>query len=216
MLIPFVFLVRTYLYHIEEPAYDRVDMLQAFRAAWHNKNIRAALIAEFTVQCFYAVMIIYSPFYLARLGIPLTVYLSFILPFALIPLVVLPFELGFLADTKMGRKRALDRRDATPRTYHIFGALSSILKSDHLDACAFGIANRSCVRGNHGLCLLLQKSWSGGCIPNCAFFQHASLATIAVGAVGIIIGPLLAAIVRSSCSLFWDVSFFGALRISCR
>jgi hypothetical protein len=32
MLIPFVFLVRIYLYHIEEPAYDQVDMMQAFRA----------------------------------------------------------------------------------------------------------------------------------------------------------------------------------------
>jgi len=61
----------------------------------------------FTVEAFYAVMIIYSPIYLATLGIPLTTYLSYILPIALIPLVLLPYEIGFLADSKHGEKNIL-------------------------------------------------------------------------------------------------------------
>lgn len=107
MLVPFLFFLHKYLQHIKEPAYHKVDMLQGFKTAWHNKNLRAALIGEFTVQCFYAVMIIYSPIYFATLGIPLEIYMTAIIPFALAPLVILPYELGLLADTRLGEKEML-------------------------------------------------------------------------------------------------------------
>jgi len=107
MLVPFLFFLHKYLNHITEPAYHNVNMWGAFKNAWKNKNLRAALIGEFMVQCFYAVMIIYSPIYLTTLGIPLALYLTVIIPCALIPLVVLPYELGFLADTRFGEKELL-------------------------------------------------------------------------------------------------------------
>jgi MFS family permease len=191
-LIPFVFLVRIYLYHIEEPAYEQVDMMQAFKAAWHNKNIRAALIAEFVVQCFYAVMIIYSPIYLATLGISLPVYLSFVLPFALIPLVVLPYELGYLADTKWGEKELL-----------IGGTL---LLAFTTFLCVIMQTSNPII----WMLVLLVSRIGAACVETMAFTYYfkkvgpedasltalfsntLSLATIVVGAVGIIIGPLLA------------------------
>ncbi|MBP6888364.1 MAG: MFS transporter [Candidatus Pacebacteria bacterium] len=107
VLIPYLFLVHHYLGHIKDPAYHTVNLFDALRKALKNKNLRAAVIAKFLVECFYAVMVIYSPLYLATLGIPLTTYLGFIIPIALIPLVVLPYELGFLADTKYGEKEML-------------------------------------------------------------------------------------------------------------
>jgi MFS family permease len=107
ILIPFIFFLHKYLSHVHEPAYHSINMLHAFGNAWRNKNLRAALIASLSVECFYAVMIIYSPIYLSTLGISLTTYLTFILPLALIPLVVLPYELGLLADTKFGEKELM-------------------------------------------------------------------------------------------------------------
>lgn len=107
MLIPYMFLVSKYLTHVKEPAYHTINLLEALRRALRNKNLKAALVAELIVQSFYAVMIIYSPLYLATLGIPLTVYLTVILPIALIPLVILPYELGLLADRKFGEKEML-------------------------------------------------------------------------------------------------------------
>lgn len=107
MLVPFLFFLHKYLKHVKEPAYHAINMGSALKNAWHNKNLRAALIGELAVQCFYAVMIIYSPIYLTNLGIPLTIYLTMILPFALVPLVVLPYELGLIADTKIGEKELL-------------------------------------------------------------------------------------------------------------
>jgi MFS family permease len=107
MLIPYLFFLHKYLNHIHEPAYHEIHILQALKHALKNKNISGALIGELMVQCFYAVMVIYSPIYLATLGVPLTSYMTIILPIALIPLVLLPYELGYLADRKFGEKEML-------------------------------------------------------------------------------------------------------------
>jgi len=107
MLIPYLFFLYKYLDHIKEPAYHQINLYDAAKKAFQNKNLRAALIGEYVIQCFYAVMIIYSPLYLTAIGIPLTVYLTIILPLALIPLVLLPYELGYLADKKFGEKEML-------------------------------------------------------------------------------------------------------------
>jgi MFS family permease len=107
ILVPYLFFLHHYLHHVKEPAYHSVDVFKAASKALRDKNLRAAVIAEFVVQSFYAVMIIYSPLYLTALGISLTHYLSIILPLALLPLVILPYELGLLADRKFGEKEML-------------------------------------------------------------------------------------------------------------
>jgi len=107
VLLPYLYFLFKYLNHIKEPAYHEINLLDAARKVFKNKNLRAALIGEFAVQSFYAVMIIYSPLYLVSLGVPLTSYLGIILPLALLPLVLLPYELGYLADKKFGEKEML-------------------------------------------------------------------------------------------------------------
>jgi hypothetical protein len=107
VLLPFLYFLHKFLIHIKEPAYHEVNIFPAIRSLTKNKNLRAAFIAQLMVQCFYSVMVIYSPLYLTTIGVPLTTYLSFILPLALIPLVILPYELGYLADKKYGEKEML-------------------------------------------------------------------------------------------------------------
>lgn len=106
-LVPYLYFLYRFLHHIKEPAYHSVEIFSTLVRAFRDKNLRAALIAELVVHSFYAVMIIYSPLYLATLGIPLTTYLTIILPLALLPLVILPYELGLLADRKFGEKEML-------------------------------------------------------------------------------------------------------------
>lgn len=212
LLIPFMILTRTYLYHIEEPAYERIDMFQAFRRAWQNRNLRAALVAEFIVQCFYAVMIIYSPIYLSTIGIPLTVYMTIIIPFALTPLVILPYELGLLADTKWGEKELL-----------IGGMLILALTT-------FLVVIVRTPDTTVWILLLLTSRIGAACVETMAFTyffkkigpEDASLtalfsntlpvATIAIGAVGILIGPLLVErpqlmFIILGCMILWGVSY---------
>lgn len=107
MLIPMFFLLKKYFYHIKEPAYHKVDMISAFKSAWKNKDLRAAVVASLLVESFYSLMIIYSPIYLSGLGVPLHVYLLYILPIALTPLVLFPYEIGILADKKIGEKELM-------------------------------------------------------------------------------------------------------------
>lgn len=107
ILVPYLFFLHKYLSHIKEPAYHQVNIFDAASLAFRNKNLRAALVAAFMVHSFYAVMVIYSPLYLTGLGISLPLYMTIILPIALIPLVVLPYELGYLADKKFGEKEML-------------------------------------------------------------------------------------------------------------
>ena len=212
LLIPFIILVRMYLYHIKEPAYETVDMFQALRVGWKNKNIRAALVAEFVVQAFYATMIIYSPIYLATLGIPLTVYLSAILPFALIPLVVLPYELGYLADSKWGEKELL------------IGGL--LLLAFTVFLCVIVTSSNPIV----WVIILLLSRIGAACVETMAFTYYfkkvgpedasltalfsntLSFATITVGLLGVAIAPFLVArpqlmFIILGCGILWSISY---------
>jgi MFS family permease len=107
ILVPLMILLHSYMRHVPDPHYTKIELVEAFRRGWADKNIKAVLIATFLLESFYAVMVIYSPLYLGGLGIPLTVYLTAILPVALLPLVVFPYELGILADTKLGEKELM-------------------------------------------------------------------------------------------------------------
>lgn len=212
MLIPFIILVHMYLQHIGEPAYESINMFQALRVAWRNKNIRAALVAELVVQCFYAVMIIYSPLYLATIGISLTVYLTAILPFALIPLVVLPYELGYLADKKYGEKELL------------IGGLLILAFTVFL--CVIVTSSNPAV----WVLILLGSRIGAACVETMAFTYYfkkigpedaslnalfsntLSFATVIVGTLGIIVGPLLATrpqlmFVLLGCGILWSISY---------
>lgn len=107
MLLPFMFLLRRYMKHMPDPVYEKIEIGGAFKKVLHNKDIRIALVTVFLLECFYAVMVIYSPLFLITKGISLSMYLSVILPIALIPLIILPYELGILADTKTGEKELM-------------------------------------------------------------------------------------------------------------
>lgn len=107
ILVPFIILLKRYFFHLAEPTYRGLNTFKITKVAWKNKNLRGIMIGIFLVQSFYATMIIYLPLYLTGLGVPLSSYLSFIIPVSLIPFILLPYEIGFLADTKWGEKEML-------------------------------------------------------------------------------------------------------------
>ena len=105
VLIPYFFFLHHYLREVREPYYASHSLLQAFRKIAGSRDLRAAVMAQFALHSFYAIMVIYTPIYVTQmLHIPLALYLTTIAPIALIPLVILPYELGYLADAKYGEK----------------------------------------------------------------------------------------------------------------
>jgi MFS family permease len=107
ILLPFIFFLHRFMRHAPDPNYHSLNVPEALTRALDNKNLRGAFVAIFLLECFYAVMVIYFPIYITSLGVPLVVYLTAIIPVALIPLVVLPYELGMIADKKFGEKEML-------------------------------------------------------------------------------------------------------------
>ncbi|HRH30766.1 MAG TPA: MFS transporter [Candidatus Paceibacterota bacterium] len=81
--------------------------LKDFILALKDKNIRGTLALQFTLQFFYAWMVIYTPIYLHEsLGIPWgTIGKMFLL--MLIPFVLIQYPLGRLADKKHDEKEFL-------------------------------------------------------------------------------------------------------------
>lgn len=217
MLVPFLFLVHTYLYHIKEPAYESIDMMEALRKAWRNRNIRAALVAEFIVQCFYAVMIIYSPIYLATLGISLTLYLTVILPFALIPLVILPYELGYLADAKYGEKELLiGGLLVLAFTVFLFVIVDTPSTTVWILILLLSRIGAACVE-TMAFAYYFKKVGPEDASLTALFSNTMSVATISVGALGIAIGPFLAErpqliFIVLGCAILWSVSYVIPMR----
>jgi MFS family permease len=212
LLIPYMFLVQKYLSHVKEPAYHTIDLIGALRQALRDKNLKAALMAALTIESFYAVMIIYSPIYLSTLGIPLTTYMTIILPIALIPLVILPYELGFLADKKFGEKEMLiiGLLILAVATF-LFVVISvpdvrlwalvllfSRIGASFVETMAFGYYFKKIGPEDPSLTAL--------------FINMRGTATIIVGTVGVVVAPFL--VVRPQlmflilgCAILWNISY---------
>lgn len=216
-LLPFLYYLHKYLIHIKEPAYHAVNIFPAIRALSNNKNLRAAFISQLMVQCFYAVMVIYSPLYLVTLGVPLTTYLSFILPLALIPLVLLPYELGILADKKYGEKEILliglliltvttficvTIQSADPRIW-IAVLLISRIGASFVETMAFTY--------------YFKKIGPEDASMTALFSNTTGIATILVGTVGIIVAPFLIErpqlmFIVLGCAILWSISYVLPMR----
>ena len=212
MLIPYLFFLHKYLKHMREPAYHQINLIDAATKAFSNKNLRAAVIGELVVQAFYATMIIYSPLYLAVIGIPLTSYMTIILPLALIPLVVLPYELGYLADKKFGEKEMLiiGLLILTVTTFlfviistkalwvWVLLLLSSRIGASFVETMSFSYYFKKVGVEDPSLTAL--------------FINMQGMGTLLVGTVGVIIAPFLGdrpqlMFVVLGCAILWSISY---------
>ena len=191
VLVPFIYFLKRYFKHMPDPGYRSLDMIAAGKRAFTNINLRGALMSVLLLECFYAVMVIYSPLYLESIGIPLTTYLSAILPIALTPFVIMPYELGIIADNKLGEKELL-----------ILGLI--IMAITTLSIVVISTTNTIIWAG-----ILIVSRVGASCVETMAFTyyfkkinnQDASLvalignmrsvATVIVGFMGMIMAPLM-------------------------
>ncbi|HDQ16728.1 MAG TPA: MFS transporter, partial [Candidatus Vogelbacteria bacterium] len=70
-------------------------------------NIKNILIIDYIINLFYAFMIIYLPIYLNQyLNMPWS-SIGLIFAFMLLPFIIFPYPLGFLADRRLGEKEIM-------------------------------------------------------------------------------------------------------------
>jgi MFS family permease len=217
MLIPFIFFMHQYLKHIKEPAYHTLDTMSAFKRAWRNRDLRGALTTAFALECFYAVMVIYSPIYLSSLGIPLTIYLSIIMPFALLPFVLLPYELGWLADVKIGEKELMILGliivafslflMVIVQTPNVFVWIGLMVLSRIGAACADTMTYT----------YYFKKIDAEDASLTAVFGNMRTMATIVIGLLGFLIGPLLVTypqlmFVILGCAILASIAYIAPIR----
>lgn len=216
-LVPFIFLLRQYFMHISEPAYHSVDLFEALKSAWRKRSLRTALVAALTIQCFYAVIVIYSPIYLQFIGVSLSTYMAVILPFALLPLVLLPYELGYLADTRFGEKEMLIG-GLSILAFTVF--LCVIVTSPNpLVWIAIFVLSRigaACVE-TMAFTYYFKKIGPEDAALTALFSNTQAAATILVGGIGILISPLLnqrpqLIFIVLGCAILWCISYVLPMR----
>ncbi len=107
VILPIVMLARIYLRSFADPSYVRTPYTTAFLASWRTPDLRAIFMSSFTLNVFYAWMVIFMPIYLhAHLGFSWGV-IGFMFFIMLIPFVLLEAPLGIVADRLLGEKELL-------------------------------------------------------------------------------------------------------------
>jgi MFS family permease len=108
LLIPVMYLTYRYFHSIEEPEYPKVSLRSSAMSIWKRRDLRSIVYIQFVLESLFAVMVVYMTPYLANTqGIDPSNVLRYIMPIALLPFVIFPYELGILADKKYGEKEIL-------------------------------------------------------------------------------------------------------------
>lgn len=83
------------------------NLRHGIKKLFTNIDIRNITFGQFGLTTFFTLIVIYFPFKMESVGIPLTQYLSIMLPVALSPFLFMPPLLGYLEDKMRDEKEVL-------------------------------------------------------------------------------------------------------------
>lgn len=108
LLLPVLYIIYRFVHNIEEPYYKDISFIDSVKKISQSKDLSNIWKVQFSLETFYVAMIIYMIPYLSEvIGIPTSTVLQVIMPIALLPFIIFPYELGVLADTKIGEKELI-------------------------------------------------------------------------------------------------------------
>ncbi len=103
LLFIFLFSFRTF----RDPPYSHTSIRGELYRLFRNINIRSTVSANFLLQLFFSLMVIYFPIYITQtLGFSWSEF-GLMLSIALLPFALLEFPIGLLADRKYGEKEMM-------------------------------------------------------------------------------------------------------------
>ena len=108
-LLPVIYISWKYTHSVFEPKYKVASFLKSLKHIFNNKDVLRIMMLQFILGIFYAVMVVYGLIHIHEVSkIDYSTILKIIMPIALLPFVIFPFELGVLADSKFGEKEILN------------------------------------------------------------------------------------------------------------
>jgi len=103
----FILIILAKFKSFKDPQYREVEVLKAIQSFWDKKDIRHVFLAHFTLQMFFAWMVIYFPLYLAtEIGFTWDVIGS-IIAVGLFAYVLIEYPVGIIADKWLGEKEMM-------------------------------------------------------------------------------------------------------------
>jgi len=107
LILPVLVLTKGNLAHFKDPDYREFAPIKTAARVWKNKNLYRIFMANFLLQFFYALMVIYTPLYLhEHVGLSWSA-IGMVFAVMLTPFVILQLPLGRLADIAYGEKEIL-------------------------------------------------------------------------------------------------------------
>lgn len=106
-LIPIAAILLIFFRDFSDPEYCEIDLFSALRTFWKNLNIRYVFLAQFTLQMFFMLSVVYMPIYLVH-HIGLTwIDFGIVMFFAQLAYVLFEYPVGIIADRYIGEKEMM-------------------------------------------------------------------------------------------------------------
>ncbi len=103
----FIFTIIFKFKSFHDPKYREIQVLGAIQSFWQEKDVRNVFLAHFTMQIFFAWMIIYFPLYLAtEIGFTWDI-IGYIIAVGLFAYVLVEYPVGIIADKWLGEKEMM-------------------------------------------------------------------------------------------------------------
>jgi hypothetical protein len=107
LLIPFLIIIRQAFGKFSDPTYSHIEFIKGISCFWHLRDVRNVFFAHFTLQIFFAWMVIFTPLYLyTEMGFNWE-QIGQILFVGLMAYVFLEYVIGVIADRYIGEKEMM-------------------------------------------------------------------------------------------------------------
>jgi MFS family permease len=106
-LVPIIVILIIYFRNFSDPEYTEIDLFSAIRTFWRKVSVRYVFLANFSLQVFFVLMVVYTPLYLTHeMGFTWTQF-GLIMLFAQSAYVFFEYPIGIIADKYIGEKEMM-------------------------------------------------------------------------------------------------------------
>jgi predicted MFS family arabinose efflux permease len=106
-LVPVLIILIFFFKDFSDPQYGEIDVFSAIHTFWSNINIRSVFIAQFLLQMFFMMTVVYTPLYLTgTIGLSWAEF-GIIMFFAQMAYVIFEYPIGIIADRYIGEKEMM-------------------------------------------------------------------------------------------------------------
>jgi hypothetical protein len=106
-LVPVLIILIFFFKDFSDPEYGEIDVFSAIHTFWNNINIRSVFIAQFLLQMFFMMTVVYIPLYLTgTIGLSWAEF-GIIMFFGQMAYVIFEYPIGIIADRYIGEKEMM-------------------------------------------------------------------------------------------------------------